>query len=86
MTIAQAILATAFVVAPTFYMVGLAVRANVNDRLRKERNEARDAHATLANKHNAMLKRMARIMALPNNGKHPNGGLLKAQRIAGGEG
>lgn len=32
-----------------------------------------------------LQKRIQRIIAIPNNGKKPNGGLLKAQRIAGGE-
>ena len=46
---------------------------------------ARQAHNDLADKHNATLERLQRIQSIPNNGKKPNGGLLKAQRIAGGE-
>lgn len=46
---------------------------------------ARQAHTDLADKHNATLERLQRIQSIPNNGKKPNGGLLKAQRIAGGE-
>lgn len=46
---------------------------------------ARQAHNDLADKHNATLERLEAIRAIPNNGKKPNGGLLKAQRIAGGE-
>lgn len=56
-----------------------------NSMLQGDWLTARQAHNDLADKHNATLERLEAIRAIPNNGKKPNGGLLKAQRIAGGE-
>lgn len=50
---------------------------------RRKRLEAEQAHAALADKHNLALAKLEAIRNIPNNGKKPNGGLAKAQRIAG---
>lgn len=50
---------------------------------RRKRLEAEQAHTDLADKHNLALDKLEAIRSIPNNGKKPNGGLLKAQRIAG---
>jgi len=44
-----------------------------------------DSNRRLADQVCALHTRIQRIRFIPNNGKKPNGGLLKAQRIAGGE-
>lgn len=48
--------------------------------------DLRDSNMRLADQVCALHHRIQRIRDIPNNGKKPNGGLLKAQRIAGGEG
>ena len=50
---------------------------------RRKRLDAEQAHTDLADKHNLALGKLEAIRSIPNNGKKPNGGLLKAQRIAG---
>ena len=50
---------------------------------RRKRLEAEQAHTDLADKHNLTLGKLEAIRSIPNNGKKPNGGLAKAQRIAG---
>lgn len=54
-----------------------------NLKLKSSRDDAERAHTDLADKHNLALGKLEAIRSIPNNGKKPNGGLLKAQRIAG---
>ena len=50
---------------------------------RRKRLDAEQAHTDLADKHNLALGKLEAIRSIPNHVKKPNGGLLKAQRIAG---
>ena len=54
-----------------------------NTQLHARLKEAEQAHTDLADKHNLTLGKLEAIRSIPNNGKKPNGGLAKAQRIAG---
>lgn len=48
-----------------------------------QKDRIHDLLTAVSSESNAYLVKLERIAAIPNNGKKPNGGLLKAQRIAG---